>query len=311
MVKAKLYEEHLTEPSLTPAELARIDVPTLVMIGDHDEVKIEHAVELYRALPDARLAIVPGTSHGLLVEKPELCNAMLARLLQLTGQPSRGGPGSSPSTPPPEGKDPYAALPHHPRKASRPRRRRGHARRHRRDRRRAGAAEPARRLAPGCSAAVEPDHAHLRAEPDEHRQDRELAHGDQLGAFQQLPGADTQVVVPDGQTRCVKVLLTAETACEITDAADFCYVRALVDGVPMDPNGAGFQTMVSEDGTAESGAYEWIKRVGEGPHTSASSGACRQRDPLLVGRLDLRRLAVPVDGAPASGPMTTRGRTRA
>ena len=47
------------------------------MIGDADEVKIEHAVELYRALPDARLAIVPGTSHGLLVEKPELCNAIL------------------------------------------------------------------------------------------------------------------------------------------------------------------------------------------------------------------------------------------
>ena len=34
----------------------------------------------------------------------------------------------------------------------------------------------------------------------------------------------------------------------------------------MDPNGAGFQAMGSEDGTAESGAYEWIKRVGEGPH---------------------------------------------
>ena len=77
VVKAKLYEEHLTEPSLTPADLAGIDVPTLVMIGDRDEVEIEHAVALYRGLPDAQLAIVPGTSHGLLVEKPELCNAML------------------------------------------------------------------------------------------------------------------------------------------------------------------------------------------------------------------------------------------
>jgi pimeloyl-ACP methyl ester carboxylesterase len=77
VVKAKLYTEHLTEPSLTPADLAAIDVPTLVMIGDQDEVEIEHAVALYRGLPDAQLAIVPGTSHGLLVEKPELCNAML------------------------------------------------------------------------------------------------------------------------------------------------------------------------------------------------------------------------------------------
>jgi pimeloyl-ACP methyl ester carboxylesterase len=81
VVKDKLYEEHLTEPSLTPAELARINVPTLVMIGDRDEVKIEHAVELFRCLPDARLAIVPGTSHGLLVEKPDLCNAMVLDFL--------------------------------------------------------------------------------------------------------------------------------------------------------------------------------------------------------------------------------------
>ena len=84
--------------------------------------------------------------------------------------------------------------------------------------------------------------------------------------FVPLPGANVQITVPAGQTRCVKVLLTAETACEITAASDFCYVRALLDGVPMDPDGAGFQAMNSEDGTAESGAYEWIKRVGPGTH---------------------------------------------
>jgi hypothetical protein len=85
-------------------------------------------------------------------------------------------------------------------------------------------------------------------------------------AFQQLPGAVTQINVPDGQSRCVKVLLTAETACQSELPADFCYVRALVDGIPMDPNGAGFQAMDSEDGTASAHAYEWVKRVGEGPH---------------------------------------------
>ena len=84
--------------------------------------------------------------------------------------------------------------------------------------------------------------------------------------FVPLPGANTQVVVPDGQSRCIQVLLTAETACEETNAPDFCYVRALVDGVPMDPNGAGFQAMDSEDGSASAHAYAWVKRVGEGPH---------------------------------------------
>jgi len=85
-------------------------------------------------------------------------------------------------------------------------------------------------------------------------------------AFQPLPGAATQVVVPDNQSRCVKVLFTAETACQGELASDFCYIRALVDGVPMDPNGAGFEAMDSEDGTASAHAYEWVKRVGEGPH---------------------------------------------
>jgi pimeloyl-ACP methyl ester carboxylesterase len=42
---------------------------------------VEHAVTLFRSLPDAELAIVPGTSHALLVEKPEFCNAMIVNFL--------------------------------------------------------------------------------------------------------------------------------------------------------------------------------------------------------------------------------------
>jgi pimeloyl-ACP methyl ester carboxylesterase len=42
---------------------------------------LEHAIALYRALPDAELAIIPGTSHGLLVEKPQLCNTVIIDFL--------------------------------------------------------------------------------------------------------------------------------------------------------------------------------------------------------------------------------------
>jgi pimeloyl-ACP methyl ester carboxylesterase len=42
---------------------------------------------IYRALPDAELAVIPGTSHGLLVEKPALCNAVILDFL--TKEPVR------------------------------------------------------------------------------------------------------------------------------------------------------------------------------------------------------------------------------
>jgi pimeloyl-ACP methyl ester carboxylesterase len=81
VVKAKLHEAHLSEPALTRDDLARVPCPTLVMQGDRDEMPIEHSAELFRALPDAQLAVVPGASHGLLVERPELCNAIIANFL--------------------------------------------------------------------------------------------------------------------------------------------------------------------------------------------------------------------------------------
>ena len=65
-----------------------------------------------------------------------------------------------------------------------------------------------------------------------------------------LPGAATQITVPDGQTRCVKVLFTAESACQGPNPDDLCYVAATIDGAPMNPVGGGFQALDSEDGTA-------------------------------------------------------------
>ena len=44
-------------------------------------VRLEHAVELYRSLADAELAVVPGTSHGLLVEKSALCRRLILDFL--------------------------------------------------------------------------------------------------------------------------------------------------------------------------------------------------------------------------------------
>ncbi len=43
--------------------ISAIQAPVLVVVADHDVVTIDHSIELHRLLPNARLAILPGT-HG-------------------------------------------------------------------------------------------------------------------------------------------------------------------------------------------------------------------------------------------------------
>jgi len=81
VVQAKLDVMHEAEPTLTAADLATLTARTLVMVGDDDEVRLEHAVELYRGLPAGELAVVPGTSHGLMVEKSDLVNGLILDFL--------------------------------------------------------------------------------------------------------------------------------------------------------------------------------------------------------------------------------------
>jgi pimeloyl-ACP methyl ester carboxylesterase len=81
VVVAKLDRMHAEEPTLSVADLSGVRSRTLVMVGDDDEVALEHAIALYRGLPDGEFAVIPGTSHGLLVEKPTLCNTIILDFL--------------------------------------------------------------------------------------------------------------------------------------------------------------------------------------------------------------------------------------
>ena len=71
----------LTMPDLDLADLKTLTMPVLVMQGDDDGVRIEHSVAVAKAIPDAQLAVVPGTSHALPIEKPGLVNQLLADFL--------------------------------------------------------------------------------------------------------------------------------------------------------------------------------------------------------------------------------------
>src|SRR5207237_6700188 len=46
-----------------PAQLQTIRAPTLLILGDRDIVRVEHAVRMQHLLPDARLAVLPATDH--------------------------------------------------------------------------------------------------------------------------------------------------------------------------------------------------------------------------------------------------------
>jgi pimeloyl-ACP methyl ester carboxylesterase len=81
VIKAKLLEMWRTGPTLTTADLATIDRPVLVLVGDDDAVFLRHTVALYEALPQGQLAIVPGTSHLVPLEKPDLVNRLLVDFL--------------------------------------------------------------------------------------------------------------------------------------------------------------------------------------------------------------------------------------
>jgi pimeloyl-ACP methyl ester carboxylesterase len=65
------------------AALAVLDgLPGLVMAGDKDLLTPSgHSTEIAEKLPGAELVIVPGAGHLLLLERPELVNAALARLI--------------------------------------------------------------------------------------------------------------------------------------------------------------------------------------------------------------------------------------
>ena len=65
-----------------PAEQLRaIAAPALVVCGDRDVVLPEHAVELYRLMPAADVAIMPATDHGSIMRQPALLVPLIERFL--------------------------------------------------------------------------------------------------------------------------------------------------------------------------------------------------------------------------------------
>ena len=73
----KAYEVWKSEPTMTTEDLRKIYCPVMVLCGDDEPFSNLHTVELYESLPNAQLAIVPGTSHAVVKEKPETVQSII------------------------------------------------------------------------------------------------------------------------------------------------------------------------------------------------------------------------------------------
>ena len=80
----KVIELWRTQPQYTEADLARIQACVLVVAGEHDVVRRDHTEALAKAIPHATLWIVPGASHSVMQEQPDLVNR---RVLEFLKQP--------------------------------------------------------------------------------------------------------------------------------------------------------------------------------------------------------------------------------
>lgn len=90
IAKVKHMNRHI--PDLSAETIRSIKAPTLLIIGDSDIIRPEHAVELFRllgggvsgdavGLPHSQLAVLPGTTHVTLIERADWLLSMITAFL--------------------------------------------------------------------------------------------------------------------------------------------------------------------------------------------------------------------------------------
>ena len=77
----KLKAMWLSPTGVDVGDLAHVASPTLVLAGETGSFTLAHLNEVFAALPDAQVGVVPGTSHALIWEKPHIANQLIADFL--------------------------------------------------------------------------------------------------------------------------------------------------------------------------------------------------------------------------------------
>jgi pimeloyl-ACP methyl ester carboxylesterase len=100
----KLKTLHTTDFAWPEEDIRGIPAPTLIILGDSDGVRLEHAVEMFKlrgggvmgdlsGMPESQLAVLPGTSHLIppgsgLLDRVEWLLAMIPPFLDPLPQPA-------------------------------------------------------------------------------------------------------------------------------------------------------------------------------------------------------------------------------
>jgi pimeloyl-ACP methyl ester carboxylesterase len=62
-------------------QLAGITAPTLIVLGDHDFVTVEHCALMKELIPGSQLAVLPATTHMTITRRVDLLVPLLAAFL--------------------------------------------------------------------------------------------------------------------------------------------------------------------------------------------------------------------------------------
>ncbi len=71
----------INQPNISHSDLKNITVPVLIIVGDRDIIKNEHAVEIFNNLTKGQLCIMPGINHGAPRNNPLIFNEIANRFL--------------------------------------------------------------------------------------------------------------------------------------------------------------------------------------------------------------------------------------
>ena len=68
---AMIYQK---ESYFSDSIYGRINIPVMIVLGDRDDIIVEHGLEMHRLIKNSQFCVLPNTTHEVFFEKPYLIN---------------------------------------------------------------------------------------------------------------------------------------------------------------------------------------------------------------------------------------------